>query len=293
MGKIFGESFGSKLENSLAGVKIEIIQKPDPENKNIELLKLDIVDRDAWESPAQLEKLCNIFGESVLQAFGPRNKNVRFDMKDKTNRDEAIENIKEGDFGDSDSIYLTVKNGKLAGFLTGKNIDVPGNKKGFLVNLVFTKFKNRNQGVCEDLYRQMFLRGNYDAVVSCSTTPGAVKKQLNVGRENGYNGFYCGYKNENLNDRGTSREQAMIEKISRALLKDYADCGVTPPLKDMPADHLVILQEAGPIPPPEEGDYNFEDGDQLGEIFKKVVLPTQKKYLPNTIYSLVICLKRE
>jgi hypothetical protein len=298
------QALSEKLKE-LQGATIHKLESAGLEKKGMELIRIDITDPEAWDGKKNMELLLSVFGEAVLQAFGPRESTKKFDLskseKNRKNRKEARESLNhESDFGDSDSIFVVADKGKLVSFLCGKEKELPDNQKGLMVNLVFTAPEHRNQHFCRGLYAKIFEGQKYEAIMACSTTPGAVKEQLYVGRQFGYDTFIAGNRDGNLEDRGTPEQQQLVEKISVAVQKFYFDAEATPPMEVMRQefrDHLVINEENGPIPPLKKKDVNFDrledkkNNIHLGEVYEKIL--TDQKKTQDTIYSMIISLRNK
>jgi hypothetical protein len=288
------QALSEKLKE-LQGATIQKLESAGLEKKGMELIRIDITDPEAWDGKKNMELLLSVFGEAVLQAFGPRESTKKFDLskskKNRKNRMEARGSLNhESDFGDSDSIYVVADNGKLVSFLCGKEKKLPQNKKGYMVNLVFTAPERRNQHYCRGLYAKIFKGQKYDAIMACSTTPGAVKEQLYVGSQYGYDTFIAGYRNGDMKDRGTPEQQKAVVEITIMVQQGYCDDESTPPMEVMREkfpDYLVILKENGPIPGLTEDDIDGEKlGKALADVFEKII--KDQATTEDGLYTMVI-----
>jgi len=282
------EKLSAKLESIMQGAKLVGLEESADNGR--EIFCLQVTDFKKWQSRENVENLLPYFGQAALQVYNERENTPEFDLSDQKNKEEAIENFTENELGINSTTYIIAENGRLIGFLTGTATEIEG-KQIFNLGLSFISPKKRNSGIGKELYKNVFKRENYEAVLGCSSTPAAVKHRINAGKEAGYTGFFVGYKNGIFGDKGTPEQQALIEKYSRYIQEEYEQTSI--PLSESPANYVVIRKEIYPIPPLEEKNLHFLDKDSLAPVFYNDVLPIQAKYLPHTVYGILINLRDE
>jgi hypothetical protein len=287
--EITPEFLGDQLARFLKGVKVE---KLEIENKTQrEIIKLEVTDREKWVESLPSEKMLEIFGQSLVQAFGPRDQIINYDLNDPKIRTEALESLREGDFSIADSIYIIAEQGKLIAFLAGNDLALENGESAYFVDLAFTVPEKRNQGHLKQIYTEIFKDRKYQAVLGTSVTPGAVKQRLNVGKQFGYDNFFMGYLNGDLKNRGTLKQQEQIKKLSGMIHVLYVAADLSRSLEKTPEDYVVIRQETEPMPPPTAESMKFKQGEALDQIFKQV-LSIQEQYQPDSIYGFLISLRQ-
>ncbi|NUM25669.1 MAG: hypothetical protein HUU49_03545 [Candidatus Buchananbacteria bacterium] len=271
---------------------IELDSSTEAEAKNQKSFRIDITDREAWDNEETAEKLTPYLGELAWLAFSDRNEKRKFDLNDSEMRAKAKDEIFTSDVALADHIYVIAEGERALGFLAANDWELPDNERGCVVGLTVALREERGKGIGKELYHKVFGSGEYDAILGCSSTPAAIKNRLEVGKEHGYVGYYCGFKDGEYGNLGSEAQQAKVQQLSQELVKDYVDCDVTVPPDEMPKNFIVVREDIGPIPPVKESDIRF-DGTNLAldQTFRESLLKTQEKFLPHTVYGNLINFK--
>lgn len=274
-------------------VEIEPMETPEGgEGKKV--FRIDVKDKEAWGAQESAEKLLPYFGELAWQAYRPKGDKTVFNPDDPEMRQRAISDICDGDLSVADHVYVVADGEKIAGFLAFEDIDLGGDKKGCFINLTVVDSHHRGSGLGGELYRYVFSSREYDACLGCSNTPSAVKLRLNVGKQCGYSGFYCGFKDGQYGQLGTQEEQRSVRELSAKATEMFVDCGTTVPKEEIPENFIVVRQDVGPIPPIKQEDLKFGAHDAgLRETYENYLMPTQERLLPHTAYGILLNIKEK
>lgn len=301
----------SEKLGELQGAKIEKLKSPTLEKKGMELFRIDVTNQEKWDDRKDMKILIEVFGQAVLQAFGPRESKKKFILSAKelaskndenlamvrSNRKEARESLNhESDFGCSDTIYVVAEKGKMLSFFAASHkeyeLEMGKKIKGLMINLVYTTPEKRNNHLCRGLFGTALNQEQVDAILSCSSTPGAVKEHMLVAKKMGYRNFFGGYLEGKVGDRGTLEDQKVVNQLSEQIQHGYFVDEATPPMEVMRTEYphdLVINKENGPIPPLTKKDVDFARlGKPLEGVFKEAI--EMQKGTDNTMYRLLISL---
>jgi hypothetical protein len=281
------ELLSTQLESIMQGANL--VRLRESKDQNREMFCLKITDLKKWTSRENVENLLPFFGQAAMQVYSLRENTPEFDLNDPEIREKAIANFAENELGINDTTYVIAENGNLAAFLTGSEA-VVDNQKVFNLGLSFVSPDQRGKGTGKVLYKAVFTEGDYEAILGCSATPAAIILRLNMGNEFGFTGFFAGYKNGVMGDKGTPKQQDLVEKFTEYVQKEYEETSI--PLEDLPKNYVVVRADVEPIPPLTRENLHFKEGDHQAAVFYEDVLPTQAKFLEGknkgTAYGVLI-----
>ena len=281
-----------RMVTSVKGMNIESLRTAEAmADKNA--FKITVTDREAWNDPENSEQLRQFLGQTTWEAFSQREGGPDYDPADAEQRDETLDIITTGDLSESDEIFVAADGERVVGYITTSRVELPDDKKGCVLGLSAVNKEFRSKGIGRELYDRLFAEGNYDAILGCSATPAAIKTRLALGKKNGYETYFCGFKDGNYGDRGSAEEQERIKMLTEKTREPYIHSDVTIPPDQMPQD-FIILREGEGLPPITRAEVDLSRLDRgLAETFDKHLLPTQEKMPKDTVYGVLISQKKD
>lgn len=268
------------------GATVHELEKTEAlEREGITAIRLDVQDMQTWETELAAEALLPHLGEIAWQAYTPKDEQRTFDINDVGMHEEALYSIFEADISFSNRVYIISHNEKAVGFLAMNRED---DSRECSINLVVTHPDFRGKNLGKELLRYVFSSGEYDVVAGASSTPAMVKTRLEVGKECGYTGYYCGFKEGEFGVRGTPEEQKRVSETSDRITKEFVDAGNTIDPKNIPENYIVMQEDMG-IPPIRPQDIQFAESDTtLDKTFREALLPMQQKFGKQTVYGILL-----
>jgi len=276
---------------SLKGAEIKDLEvNPEREIlKGKDVFMIEVTDKDVFQTQAEIEKMVGPFGKVVFNEFEPKENPRSYDAGNPEMAKNAAELI-EFNICHSDRIIVVSEGDKIIGFFAIEFLPMENGSRAAYVALTMVDGQEQKKGYNKEMYNLAFEQRDVSAFVGISFVPQAVSNRLKIGNENGYDGFFCGFKNGVRGDLGSPEEQAKVEELSRMMVDKSIEEKVLIN-GDIPKGY-VVWQKALAMDPIRKEDVNFSPGNPLTETYEKELLPTQEKYAPDTVYGILINLKR-
>ncbi|MDP2586157.1 MAG: hypothetical protein Q8P32_00070 [Candidatus Komeilibacteria bacterium] len=260
--------------------------------EDYDVLRLDITDKELWESPDEARKLVPAFGKMAYEVYGSQGKRAPYDPSNQEMVEASLQDdIVDGDISLADKMFIVAKGDKVAGFLVLSFEELNETEKTAYVPLTIVDPEHRGEKLSKELYRMAFAVEGISAFTGFSARPEAVKNRLEIGKEFGFTGFYAGYKDGQFGEMGTPEEQAKVKELTDLAMGEAETAKEKKRRKETPYGYVVYDKSVNPIAPITESDLKFEAGDPLGRTFREGLLPVQEKFSPHTVYGALINIK--
>jgi len=280
------------LKMTLEGAEIIDLKNDNEAFTSKDFFEIKITDKEKWQSPEEMEKLVDLFGDLIKKLYGSRENPPTYDKNDPVTRQEVLKIISnpEGEIGCADSIIVAADQDKIISFIASEKLELEGQENLGYLALAATTPEERNKGYGTELLKKSLEQNKFDAVLGISHTPAMIEIWQNAARETGYTNFFCGHKDGIFGDRGTPQEQKEVARLHESFVQLCREEEVLIE-GEMPPGYIVVDVEIGPIPPLQAAEVKFPQDSPLKETFEKGLLPTQAGRLPHTVYGIFLSIK--
>jgi len=258
-----------------------------------EVFSIDVTNPEIWKSPKREEYLLKLFGELCFIAFEPREGGDAYNLDLLEIKSRAISDLAE--IKESTKIIVIADNGKVVAF-AGSLIRKMGEIRMAILSLIVVNPTLRGGPYSKFLSKTFLSQENVDAHSALTHTPAAIKSLIEQDKTLGNVSYYCAQKYGEWGNQGSTREQEMMRQLDKMVqdnyLDEYGDRSIGGTLGYFGIKKLGIKGVIDPIPPVQGSELEFEEGNLLGETFKKGLLEKNKENEPHTIYGIYVSLKK-
>lgn len=198
------------FRTKLTGVEINKVETPQGlEGKDV--FKIEIKDKEKWMSEGNLEALTQYFGPDIFRVFEDRDNPEPFEADNPEFVKEFKQNyLVNGDMGSADNLYVISEGEEIQGFYMLKYITLKDGSRAAYVLLTHIHPSARGtSGLNKKLNEIAFRNTDVRAFIALSHTPPNVKDRLQIGRENGYDGYFAGFPNGNSDLKLSPRKKQL------------------------------------------------------------------------------------
>lgn len=258
-----------------------------------EVFSIDVSDPEKWRSAGNEEQLLKLFGELCFIAFEPREGGDAYNLDSPEIRARAISDLAE--IKESEKVFVIAENGKVVAF-AGSLIRQVGEVRMAILSLIVVNPSLRGGPYSKFLSKAFLSQEKVDAYSAITHTPGAVKALIEQDKNSDNVSYFCGQKYGEWQSQGSAREQEIMRQLDKMVqnnyLDEYGDRSIGGTLGYFGIRKLGIKGVIDPIPPVEEKELKFQEGDPLGETFRKGLLEENRKNKPHTIYGIYVSFKK-
>lgn len=254
-----------------------------------EIFSINVTNPEVWKSAKKEEELLKLFGELCFITFEPREGGDAYNLDNPEIKARAVSDLAE--IKECQKIFVVAEKGKASGF-AGSLITQKDNLRMSILSLIVVDPAKRGGPIARFLNERFLAQEGMDGYGAITHAPAEIKSLVSQGEKLGRISYFCGQRGGEWGKKGSDEEQARMQVLDAMVRDNYAREYGERCISDTPGYcGIKKLNKPGvidPIPPVQENELKFREGDPIGQTFREGLLKMNERNHPHTIYGIYV-----